>query len=65
MLIPSVLLSVACGGGCAVGPSLVYPGAGGAGVRFVVFDGRLGNLRALAPATRALFDAEEPISRIK
>lgn len=43
----------------------MYPGAGGAGARFVVFDGRFGNLRALAPATRAPFDAEEPILRVK
>jgi hypothetical protein len=39
----------------------VYPGAGGAGARFVVFEGRVGNLRVLAPAARAPFDAEEPI----
>lgn len=64
VFLPSVFASLACGGGRTEGPAFADCGGAGetGGARVVVFGGgRVGYLRALAPATRAPFDAVEPI----
>jgi hypothetical protein len=61
--VPWVFVSVACGGGCTVGPkSGARAGTDGAGARVVVFvGGRVGYLRAADPAALPALDAELPM----
>lgn len=56
------LVSLACGFGWTVGPSLAAcPSVGTDGGVLVGLETREGYLRAAALAVRAAFDAEEPI----